>query len=73
MRSRLPNAAAQPRLKAGAQRTLEGVGCSRLFGAAVGTNSPVLDRSLAPLARITDLDEWLALLQAGSGFRKARA
>ena len=27
-----PNAAAQPRLKAGAQRTLEGVGCSRLFG-----------------------------------------
>jgi len=27
-----PNAAAQPRLEAGAQRTLEGVGCSRLFG-----------------------------------------
>jgi hypothetical protein len=26
-----------------------------------------------PLARITDLDEWLALLQAGSGFWKARA
>ena len=47
--------------------------CSRLFGAAVGTNSPVVDRSLAPLARITDLDEWLALLQAGSGFWKARA
>jgi hypothetical protein len=29
-----PNAAAQPRLAAGAQRTLEGVGCSRLFGDA---------------------------------------
>jgi hypothetical protein len=29
-----PNAAAQPRLEAGAQRTLEGVGCSRLFGKA---------------------------------------
>jgi len=28
----LPNAAAQPRLEAGAERTLEGVGCSRLFG-----------------------------------------
>src|SRR5215470_17883335 len=27
-----PNAAAQPRLEAGAERTLEGVGCSRLFG-----------------------------------------
>ena len=27
-----PNAAAQPRLEAGAQRTLAGVGCSRLFG-----------------------------------------
>ena len=68
-----PNAAAQPRLEAAAKRRLEGVGCSRLFGAAVGTNSPVVDRSLAPLARITDLDEWLALLQAGSGFWKARA
>src|SRR5712691_4566219 len=29
---RQPNAAAQPRLKAGAERTLEGVGCRRLFG-----------------------------------------
>ena len=29
-----PNATAQPRLKAGAQRTLEGVGCSRLLGAS---------------------------------------
>jgi hypothetical protein len=29
------NAAAQPRLEAGAQRTLEGVGCSRLFGKVV--------------------------------------
>jgi hypothetical protein len=28
----LPNASTQPRLKAGAQRTLEGVGCSALFG-----------------------------------------
>jgi hypothetical protein len=28
-----PNAAAQARLKAGAQRTLEAVACSRLFGA----------------------------------------
>jgi hypothetical protein len=27
------NAAAQPRLEAGAERTLEGVGCSRLLGA----------------------------------------
>ena len=27
-----PNAAAQPRLEAGALRTLEGVGCSRWFG-----------------------------------------
>jgi hypothetical protein len=27
-----PNAAAQPRLEAGAQRTLEGVGCSGLLG-----------------------------------------
>jgi hypothetical protein len=27
-----PNAAAQPRLEAGAQRTLEGVGCRRWFG-----------------------------------------
>jgi hypothetical protein len=26
-----PNAAPQPRLKAGAQRTLEGVGCRRLI------------------------------------------
>ena len=31
------NAAAQPRLKAGAQRTLEGVGCSRLFGWDLGS------------------------------------
>ena len=30
--SATPNAAAQPRLEARAQRTLEGVGCSRLFG-----------------------------------------
>ncbi len=29
-----PNAAPQPRLEAGAQRTLEGVGCRRLFGKA---------------------------------------
>jgi hypothetical protein len=28
----LPNAAAQPRLEAEAQRKLEGVGCSGLFG-----------------------------------------
>jgi len=27
-----PNAAAQPRREEGAQRTLEGVGCSRWFG-----------------------------------------
>jgi hypothetical protein len=27
-----PNASAQPRLEAEAQRTLEGVGCSALFG-----------------------------------------
>src|SRR5690348_15643759 len=30
-----PNATRQARLKAGAQRTLEGVGCRRLFGAAL--------------------------------------
>jgi hypothetical protein len=29
-----PNAAPQPRLEAGAERTLAGVGRSRLFGAA---------------------------------------
>jgi len=29
---RQPNASAQPRLEAEAQRTLEGVGCSALFG-----------------------------------------
>jgi hypothetical protein len=31
-----------------------------------------VDRSLAPLTRVTDLDEWLALLQVASGFWKAR-
>jgi hypothetical protein len=31
-----PNAAAQPRLGAGVQRTLEGVGCSQLFGHVSG-------------------------------------
>jgi hypothetical protein len=31
-----PNAAAQPRLEAGAQRTLEGVGCSRMLASADG-------------------------------------
>jgi hypothetical protein len=42
-----------------------------LLGAAVGTTSHVVDCPLALLARITDLDEWLALLQAGPGFWKA--
>jgi len=32
----LPNAAPQPRLEAGAQRTLEGVGYRRLFGDVAG-------------------------------------
>ena len=36
-----------------------------------GWYDPIVDCSLASLARITDLDEWLALLQAGSGFWKA--
>src|SRR6516162_6370022 len=31
----MPNAAPQPRLEAGAQRTLAGVGCRRWFGAAL--------------------------------------
>jgi hypothetical protein len=47
------------------------VSSTGLLSAAVGTNSHVVDRSLAPLARITDLDEWLALLQTCSGFWKA--
>jgi hypothetical protein len=34
------NAGAQPRLEAGAQRTLEGVGCTPLFGHARRFNSP---------------------------------
>lgn len=41
------------------------------LGAAIATNSHVVDRSLAPLARITNLDEWLALLQTCSSFWKA--
>jgi hypothetical protein len=43
--SLLPNAGAQPRLEAGAQRTLEGVGCSALFGSAIaqGASCPLWD------------------------------
>src|SRR5262245_39361293 len=40
-----PNATAQPRLEAGAERTLEGVGCSRWFGADAAASKPV---ELAP-------------------------
>ena len=36
-----PNAAAQPRLKAGAQRTLEAVGCSRLLDRGLGGLDPL--------------------------------
>jgi len=46
----VPNAAAQPRLEAGAQRTLEGVGCSRLFGAGWAPH-PALEHALGPLTR----------------------
>src|SRR5262249_48631619 len=35
-----PNAAPQPHLEAEAQRTLEGVGCRRLFGKALASWAP---------------------------------
>ena len=42
----MPNAAPQPRLKAGAQRTLEGVGYRRLFGSA---GEPIVEPVADPL------------------------
>ena len=41
----VPNATRQPRPEAGAERTLEGVGWTRLLGAGVGTDM-VLSRLL---------------------------
>jgi hypothetical protein len=50
-----PNASTQPRLKAGArhEQTLEGVGCSALFGAEFGRDRALPSRPLAASMALT--------------------